>query len=148
MTLRVVVDAANDAKAELLVEAGRLKIVGFEHDLLATSSFGLALDRAHEPRALSLPPQVLGNKQVTEVAGTSPGPPKGARKRRAIRRPREQAEEISIGDPSCCGVKLIETIPKKPHVLWRRLGLHREFCVGMQRMRFHGSTILRGPSGR
>jgi hypothetical protein len=117
MTLRVIVDVANDAKAELLVKARRLKAVSFEHDLPATSSFGLALDRAHEQRALSLPPQVLRNKQVADVAGSSPGPPEGARKRRAIRCSLEQAEEISVGDAGCCDVELVEAIPEKPHVL-------------------------------
>jgi hypothetical protein len=148
MTLRVIVDVTDDAKAELLVEAGRLKTVGFEHDLLAASGFGFALDRTHEQRAMSLPPQVLRNEQVADVAGSSPGPPKGARKRRAIRRSLEQAEEISIRDAGCFGVKLVKAIPQEAHVLSRRLGLHREFRVGVQRVRFHESTTLRDASGQ
>ena len=148
MTLRVVVDTANDGKAKFLIEAGRLKAMGFEHNLPATSGFRLGFDGAHEPRPLSLPTYVFRNKQVADVAGSAPRPSEDSRNRRAVRRSSKQAEEIPIGDAGCADVKLVETFPQKPHVAWRRLALHHQVHSRMRRVGFHGAASLPGLSKR
>jgi hypothetical protein len=144
MTLRVIGDTADDGKAKLLIEAGCVKIMGFEHNLPATSGFGLGFDSAHEPRPLSLPTHIFGNKQVADVAGSAPRPPKDSRDRGAVRCSDKQAEEIPVRDAGCADVKLVETFPQKPHVLRRRLALHLQVRLRMRRVRFHGAAILPG----
>jgi hypothetical protein len=47
MASRVIADTADHFKAELLVEAGRLEVVGLQHNLLAAPRFGFLLYRAH-----------------------------------------------------------------------------------------------------
>jgi hypothetical protein len=148
MTLRVIVDAADDGKAKLLIETGRLKIMGFEHNLPATSGFGLGFDSAHEPCPLSSPTHVFRNKQVADVAGSAPRPSKDSRNRRAIRCSGKQAEEFSIREAGCADIKLVETFPQKPHVPRRRLALHHQVRLRMRRVRFHGAAILPGLSNR
>src|SRR5262249_46406006 len=123
-----------------------LKIMGFEHNLPATSGFRLGFDSAHEPRPLSLPTHVFGNEEGADVAGSTPRPSKDSRNRRAIRCSGKEAEEFPIRDAGCADVKLVETFPQKPHVARRRLAPPDP--VGLRRRGFgsQGAAMVPGIS--
>src|SRR5215469_11720745 len=89
MPLRVITDMAENFEAKLLVEAGRLKTVRFEDDLPAPAASGLQLDSGHEPAAVALPTHCSRQEEITDVAGSSPGPAKGAPQERSVSVPHE-----------------------------------------------------------
>ena len=55
----VIADSADYVESELLVEGGRLKIMGLNYDLLALPRFGLLLCSTHQHGALALPTHIL-----------------------------------------------------------------------------------------
>jgi hypothetical protein len=75
---RVVRDMTDHFKTELLVKAGSLEIVSFDHDLPAISSFRFLLHGTHQHGAASLISHACRNKKIPDVAGASPGPAKRA----------------------------------------------------------------------
>src|SRR5687767_5723820 len=70
----ILLDTTRDREAEPFVEAGSLKVVRLEDDLVASAGLGLGLDRLHEARAVPLAAQRLGNEKVAHIAAIPPCP--------------------------------------------------------------------------
>ena len=75
VTRRVVTDAADHIKTQLLIEARRLEIMGFKNDLPALSSLRFHFNGAHQPCTLALPAHAFGDKEIADIAGPSPVQP-------------------------------------------------------------------------
>ncbi len=130
VTLRVVTDAADHIKTQLLIEARHLKIVGFKNDLSAISSLRFHFNGAHQPFTLALPAHAFGDKEIADIAGPSPSPTIETSHWRPIGRSQKKTNEISIRYASRSDVEIIESFLKKPDALGAGFRLQDQLGAG------------------
>jgi hypothetical protein len=140
VTLRVIADAADHSKAQLLIETRRLEIMGLKNNLATISSLRFHFDGAHQPGTLALPAHAFRNKEIAHIAGFPPGPTIETSHRRSIGRSQKKTNEISIRYASRSDVEIIQTFLEKPDALGAGFRLHdqRGASRAVRRVCCHG----------